>query len=117
MTLSERLNTLDKPDHDALLSSIWRDFAGTDAHELISLQLASITASALTTITSPNSTSDQRNFASGLLSAARYLELQIEGGIKFDPALAQYDSEPASAAMAEDEAPQDDPVYSILPKE
>ena len=117
MTLSERLNGLAKPDHDALLSSIWKDFAGTDAHDLISLQVASLTAAAIQTLTNPNSTADQRSFAGGLLSGARYLEQQISSGIAFDASKAEYD-EPAKDGFPDlDEAPREDPVYSILPKE
>lgn len=98
----DRLNSIEDPkEADALVSSIWKKFAGSQEHQLLEANLFSLAKSAETVVLNPGATSEQRAFSSGQLSVARALQETIKAAIEFDPTKAEY-PEPPPADDTED---------------
>jgi len=103
--LAARLHNMQPQESDAYLSTLWRQFAGSEQHDALLLAIAEIVHHAEAGLFSPHTRDPARAHFAGQVAALRRLQITIQAAISFDPDRADYT--PAEPVFS-DEIPGDD---------
>jgi hypothetical protein len=97
---------LSDKDADKLIAGIWKAFKGTEAHQLLEINLYNAATTAESVVSNPGATSEQRTFFAGQLALARNFQRTLQAAFEFDPAKAVYEEPPQDDADDSELDPQ-----------